>query len=811
MTESNLTLTLDGMSCASCAGRAERSLADLPGVSEAAVNFATGQAQVSLQNAAAVDVARALKDAGYPARQDTFQINVHGMSCASCVGRVERALRDVAGVTEVSVNLVTATATVTALTGSVEVAHLVECIQALGYDADPAHAEQGIVPDADEQEVASVRRDTLIAACLTVPVFLWEMGGHFVPGLGARLDTLMPQQMAWLAQWVLITAVLVWPGRRFFRAGIPALLHNAPDMNTLVSLGTLAAWGYSTVAIFAPTLLPEGARAIYLEAAGVIVTLILLGRWLEARARGRTGEAMRALLQLRPDAALAQRDGEWVEVPTENLSVGDVVRLRPGERVPVDGTVVSGASHVDESMLTGEALPQEKEAGDMVYGGTVNSAGSFDMRASAVGAHTVLAGIMKLVEEAQGAKLPIQSAVDRVVRWFVPVVLVIAALALVAWLVFAPAPALGLALVAAVSVLIVACPCAMGLATPTSVMVGSGRAASEGVLFRKGDALQTLSEVQVVAFDKTGTLTEGHPDVVEIICAEGVDQNEALRLTAAAEAFSEHPLSAAILRAAKDRDLDVPAAADFEAEPGQGLRATVDGHAIAVGKAGFVGVDDPILQAAADRMAQDGKTPVFVRIDSRLSAVIAIADQLKPSARPTVDALRQSGCDVAMITGDTPDTAAAFAKQLGIEHVVAGVLPAGKVRALQKLKQGGRMAFVGDGINDAPALATADIGIAVGSGTDVALEAADVVLMSGDLSKVSTAIEISRLTMRNIRQNLFWAFAYNTALIPVAAGLLYPLWGLTLSPMLAAGAMAASSIFVVTNALRLRKTKEALA
>lgn len=810
MTFSTLTLTLDGMSCASCAGRAERSLNAVEGVSQASVNFATGQAKLSLENEAFGDAAQALKSAGYPARLQKFLFIVEGMSCASCTARIERELLAYAGVTEASVNLVTKIASITALAGSVEEGDLISRIRAMGYQAEPKRDSE-VTADGDDPEIALTRRDTLIAACLTVPVFVWEMGGHFIPGLGARLDALVPQHVAWLIQWVLVTVVLVWPGRRFFRAGVPAVIHGAPDMNSLVSLGTFAAWAYSTVAIFLPSVLPEGARAIYLEAAAVIVTLILLGRWLEARARGKTGQALRALLELRPETALTERNGGWVNVPTAQLQVGAMVRLRPGERVPVDGVVVTGASHVDESMLTGEAVPQAKAPEDEVYGGTVNGSGGLDIRASAVGGQTVLAGIMKLVEEAQGAKLPIQSTVDGVVRWFVPGVLAVAAATLVLWLIAAPAPALGLALVAAVSVLIVACPCAMGLATPTSVMVGSGRAASEGVLFRKGDALQTLSEVKVIAFDKTGTLTEGHPDVVEIVYVEEAREDEVLARAAAVEVFSEHPLSEAIVRAAEGRGLAVPSAEGFTALPGKGVQATVDGQDIKVGTADFVELAGSNLAKAADRMSREAKTPVFVRVGDDVVAVIAIADRLKPSARPTIEALRAAGCEVAMITGDTPGTAAAFAEQLGIEHVVAGVLPEGKVAALEGLRSNGLLAFVGDGINDAPALATADIGIAVGSGTDVALEAADVVLMSGDLSKVCTAIEISRLTMRNIRQNLFWAFAYNVALIPVAAGLLYPLWGVTLSPMLAAGAMAMSSIFVVSNALRLRKTKGALA
>ncbi|WP_432612919.1 copper-translocating P-type ATPase [Litoreibacter halocynthiae] len=614
------------------------------------------------------------------------------------------------------------------------------------------------------------------------------------------------QQTSWLLQWVLATAVLLWPGRRFLRDGFPALLRGAPEMNALVALGTSAAWLFSSVALFAPTLLPAGSRAVYFEAAAVIVTLILFGRWLEARAKAQTGSAIKSLLGLQPSVADVRRNGDWVEVSIAEIVKGDVVLVRPGERVAVDGEIVDGQSFVDESMVTGEPVPVEHRAGDAVIGGTVNGTGALQVKAAAVGGDTVLAGIVRMVEQAQGAKLPIQAVVDQVVRWFVPAVLLVAAVTVLVWLSFGPT--LAHALVAGVSVLIVACPCAMGLATPTSVMVGTGRAAELGVLFRKGSALQTLSQVKTIAFDKTGTLTMGRPELTDFVVSEGCDEAIVLAQVAAVEALSEHPISAAIVREAEARGVSIPTASEFASITGLGLRARVGKSDVLVGADRLmtkedIGLGD--LATQADQWVNEAKTPVFIAIDGVLAGVIAVADPIKPEAAELVSKLAQSGIKVAMITGDTVHTAKAVARELGIETVVAGVMPDGKADAVAELKGEGTLAFVGDGINDAPALAAADVGIAVGTGTDVAIETADVVLMSGELSGVLRAVEMSGKTMGNIRQNLFWAFAYNTALIPVAAGVLYPIWGILLSPMLAAGAMAMSSVFVVSNALRLRR------
>lgn len=801
------------MSCAGCAGRAERALTALPGVSGVSVNFAAGTAQMQLDGAGLRDVIETLKAANYPARESDVSLSVQGLSCASCVGRAEASLLAVPGVVAASVNLASGQAQVRYLAGMSDAGTLARALTEAGYPARPVE-EAGDEPAARrEEEAIQAKRAFLIATLLTLPVFLMEMGSHFIPGVATMIDGMIGRQTAWMLQFVLTTLVLFWPGREFFARGVPALLKAAPDMNSLVALGTSAAWAFSSVALFAPALLPEGAAVVYFEAAAVIVTLILLGRWLEARAKGRTGAAIQALIGLQPRTARVARGDEIIELAIDEVAVGDVVHVRPGERIAVDGEVLTGRSYVDESMISGEPVPVAKAAGNGVVGGTVNGEGALTFRATKVGRDTVLARIIAMVEQAQGAKLPIQALADRVVRIFVPVVIALAVLTVIAWGAFGPAPVLSYALVAGVSVLIIACPCAMGLATPTSIMVGTGRAAELGVLFRKGDALQQLDAARVLAFDKTGTLTEGRPELVAMELAEGFDRDMVLPLVAAAEAQSEHPIARAIEAAAEGMDL--PEVSDFTAIGGYGLRARVAGHDVLVGAERLMlreGVACDGLSGFVETLTAKAQTPVFAAIDGKLAAVLAVADKVKPSSRAVIDRLHADGLKVAMITGDTEATAQAIARELGIDRVIAGVLPDGKAEAIRTLRATfGAVGFVGDGINDAPALAEADIGIAVGSGTDVAIEAADIVLMSGNLSGVVNARHLSRRTMRNIRQNLFWAFAYNAALIPVAAGVLYPLTGLLLSPMLAAGAMALSSVFVVSNALRLRGIRPAMA
>ncbi|NDP60925.1 MAG: copper-translocating P-type ATPase, partial [Oxalobacteraceae bacterium] len=642
-----------------------------------------------------------------------------------------------------------------------------------------------------------------------LPVFILEMGSHLIPAMHHWVMEVLGEQTSWRIQFALATLVLFGPGLRFFRKGVPALLRGAPDMNSLVSLGTAAAYGYSVVATFVPDVLPQGSANVYFEAAVVIVTLILLGRTLEARAKGRTSQAIKRLIGLQAKTARVQRNGVTLELALDQVSTGDVVLVRPGEKVPVDGEVVEGASYVDESMISGEPVPVAKGAGAEVIGGTINKTGAFSFRVTKVGANTVLAQIIRLVEQAQGSKLPIQALVDKVTMWFVPAVMAAAALTFVVWMIFGPAPALSFALVNAVAVLIIACPCAMGLATPTSIMVGTGRAAELGILFRKGEALQALRDVSVIALDKTGTLTKGRPELTDLVLADGFDYNEVLALVAAVEARSEHPIAAAIVAAAQQQDLTLAAVESFDASPGLGVSAKVAGRTVAIGADRFMtqlGLDVASFLPTARRLGGQGKSPLYAAIDGRLAAVIAVADPIRETTPAAIKALHALGLKVAMITGDNAATAAAIARQLGIDEVVAEVLPDGKVAALKKFRiNGARVAFVGDGINDAPALAEADVGLAIGTGTDAAIEAADVVLMSGDLRGVPNAIALSKATIRNIRQNLFWAFAYNAMLIPVAAGALYPVNGSLLSPVFAAAAMALSSVFVLGNALRLKR------
>ena len=810
------TLSIVGMSCASCVGRVEKTLAALDGVSGVTVNLASESARLSVDGPNRLhDAALALEKLGYPARTDRITLNIASMSCASCVGRVDKALADVPGVLSVTVNLAAETAVVEYLEGAVLPADLMAATAAIGYPAEiaEANASQSRV-ERKAEEAESLRRNVLLAATLTLPVFVLEMGAHLIPAFHMAIENSIGTQTSWVIQFVLATIVLFGPGRHFFTKGIPALLRGAPDMNSLVAVGTGAAWTYSVVATFLPGLLPEGVRAVYFEAAAVIVVLILIGRWLEARAKGRTGAAIQALLGLQVRTARVLRDGETIEVDVDALGVGDTILVRPGERIPVDGEVVDGSSNVDESMITGEPVPVAKRAGATVTGGTVNGTGSLTFQASRVGADTTLAQIIRMVEEAQGAKLPIQGLVDQVTLWFVPAVMALAALTVVVWLAVGPDPALTFALVAGVSVLIIACPCAMGLATPTSIMVGTGRAAEMGVLFRKGDALQELSNVDVIALDKTGTVTEGKPTLTDVVVNEGFERNAVLGLISAVEEQSEHPIAEAIVRGARTEGVTVPSASGFRSVTGYGVAAMVDGKEVMVGADRYMlreNVDTAALVDTERDLANRGRTALYAAVDGKLAAVIAVADPVKSASRAAISALHERGFQVAMITGDKQETAEAIARETGIDHVIAGVLPDGKVAALNDLSAGKRkIAFVGDGINDAPALAHADVGIAIGTGTDVAIESADVVLMSGDLRGVVNAVEVSKRTMANIRQNLVWAFGYNVALIPVAAGVLYPAFGLLLSPVFAAGAMALSSVSVLTNALRLRRIAPAM-
>ena len=756
---------------------------------------------------------------------DIVSFPVDGMTCASCVNRITRFLGKVEGVEEAHVNLASESATVRFDPARVNVSDLVAAVDAAGY---VARVEQATSAD-DQREVAdmaaarserdeaglrhlaALRIRVIVAGLLTIPLLIGLVRMTFLPGLPAIFSD--P-----LFQLIVATPVQFWAGWPFYLGTWKALRHKAADMNTLIAVGTSAAYAYSVATIVVPSFfhaagigMSDEGLPLYFDTAAAIITLILLGRFLEARARTHTSDAIRRLINLAPRTARVIRDGSEIDVEVAEVRVGDIVRVRPGETIAVDGVVTDGASGVDESMITGESLAVSKRADDLVIGGTLNTTGTLTFRATRVGGGTVLARIIRLVSEAQGSRAPIQRLADLVTGYFVPAVLGLAALTFAVWYVFGPAPAFNLALLNMVAVLIIACPCALGLATPTSIMVGTGKGAEAGVLFRNAEALEHLGSVKAVVLDKTGTLTEGKPRVTDIVRAAGAPtEDDLLALVAAAERASEHPLADAIVREATEaRSMSLPPASDFLATPGGGIAATVNGRRVLVGRPGFLegeGIDVSPLVAAADALAADGRTPVLAAIDGRAVAVIAIADTLKAGSAQAVAELHRLGIVVTMLTGDNQRTAQAIGRSVGIDRVVADVRPDGKAAAIKAIQAGGRsVAMVGDGVNDAPALASADVGVAMGSGTDVAMESAGVTLMSGDLRGLVTAIALSRATMRNIRQNLFWAFAYNVLLIPVAMGVLYPFTGILLDPILAAAAMALSSVTVVSNALRLRR------
>lgn len=806
-------LNIEGMTCASCVARVEKALKKVEGVLDAQVNLATEKAHVSAINSVPLfKLTQAVQKAGFDIQTDRIELAIEGMTCASCVVRVEKALLKVEGVSEAQVNLATENAWVKA--SHSQIPALIAAVEKAGYQAtlksgtDLSAENHVAFQEKKANETAQLKRDLWLALVLAIPVFILEMGSHLIPAFHHWITHTLGTQNSWYIQFVLTTLVLLIPGRRFYQHGIPALLRLAPDMNSLVAVGTIAAYGFSCIATFFPQLLPQSTVHVYFEAAAVIVTLILLGRYLEAKAKGKTSEAIQYLVGLQPKTARVRQNNHWVDLAIADVQQGMLIEIRPGEKVAVDGEVVSGQSYIDEAMISGEPLPVAKQVGDQVVGGTVNQNGTLQIKATAVGQDSVLAQIIQMVEQAQGSKLPIQAVVDKVTLWFVPAVMALAALTFMVWFLFGPEPNLTYALVNAVAVLIIACPCAMGLATPTSIMVGTGRAAELGVLFRKGEALQLLQQTKVVALDKTGTLTEGKPLLTDFEVTADFNQQEVLQLVASVEAKSEHPIAHAIVQAARKQELELSEVTDFDSITGAGVKAQVAGQQLHIGAERLMqdlGLNVDLFKSGAQKLGAQSRSPLYVAIDQKLAAIIAVADPIKPTTYSAIQALHDQGLKVAMITGDNQHTAQAIAKQLKIDQVIAEVLPHEKVDAVRQLQQQyGVLTFVGDGINDAPALAQADVGMAIGTGTDVAIEAADVVLMSGNLQHVATGIGLSQATMRNIKQNLFWAFVYNIALIPIAAGVLYPFWGILLSPMFAAGAMALSSVFVVSNALRLK-------
>jgi P-type Cu+ transporter len=806
-----VSLPIMGMTCASCVARIEKELRQQPGVKEASVNLAVEKASVVYDLAVTnpQNLVRVIENLGYRlppfSGQEKMTIAVGGMTCAACVSRVERALKKVPGVADANVNLATEKATVLFQPGSVGRENLRQAIEEAGYQIR-GFEEAGLADrerEARRREIRLQKRKFVFSAVLAAVIFFGSMTGWF-PWWPKTL------QEYWFL-FLLATPVQFWAGWQFYRGFWLALKHKTSDMNTLIAVGTSAAYGYSSIVTFFPEAFQSfGMKlGVYYDTSAMIIALILLGKMLEAIAKGHTSEAIKRLMGLKSKTARIIRDGRELDIPVDEVLHGDRVMVRPGEKIPVDGIVREGSSAVDESMLTGESLPVEKRPGDLVMGATINKTGSFTFEATKVGRETALAQIIRLVEEAQGSKAPIQRLADRVASVFVPVVILISLLTFTVWMILGPKPAFTLALLNFVAVLIIACPCALGLATPTAIMVGTGRGAENGILIKNGESLEMIHKINTIVFDKTGTLTLGKPTVTNIVGLDGFQEVEILRLAASVERGSEHPLGEAIVQAAREKKLDLKTVKEFQAIPGQGIQGKIDGQQWLLGNIKLMeekGVHIDSLRSPAESLANEGKTPMMIARDREAVGIVAVADTLKPHSRGAVEALQHMGLEVIMITGDNPQTARAIALQLGIDRVLAEVLPWEKSLQVKKLQEEGKgVAMVGDGINDAPALAQADVGIAIGTGTDVAMEASDITLITGDLGAVVAAIQLSRRTIRTIKQNLFWAFVYNLLGIPVAAGILYPFWGVLLNPMIASAAMAMSSVSVVSNSLRLKR------
>ena len=747
----------------------------------------------------------------------TVRFLVQGMTCANCTTRIERALKRVEGVIDATANLATDRATVHYAPTATNPNTFKAAIHDAGYKVLKETSGQAFTEQSEtvrERELRLIRRDLIVAIAFTTPLLLLSMLPMAIPSLFEWLDTWTSERTINLVSFVLASLVQFGPARRFYRPGWESLRQLSPDMNSLIMIGTSTAYGYSLIATFFPNVLPTRTVEVYFETSAAIVTLVLVGKYLEATAKGRSTNTIRKLLNLRPKTANIIRFGTEQKIRVDELVTGDEIVIRPGDKIPADGTVLEGSSYVDESMVTGEPLPTLKDKGANVTGGTINQTGSFRYRATTLGSESVLARIIRMVEEAQDEKPRIQAIVDRYVGLFVPAVLVIAAVTFVLWIALGPEPTLSFALVNTVAVLIIACPCAMGLATPTSILVGTGKAAELGVVFRGGDALQKLQEASILALDKTGTLTTGQPELTDLILSSGLERKDVLRSLAAVEALSEHPIAKAITRIADEEGIKIPTVRNFEALPGFGVTGEVEGAKVQVGTERYMtnlGINISSFSAELEQLSGEGKTPLYYSVENKASAIIAVSDRIKISASTAIKQLQDLGLQVAVVTGDTRRTALAIGNSLGIDKIIAEALPDTKVEVVKQLQADGqKVVFVGDGINDAPALAQADVGLAIGTGTDIAIESADVIIMASDLRVIPKAIALSTATLSNIRQNLFWAFIYNIVLIPVAAGALYPTFGILLSPILAASAMGLSSLFVIFNALRLQRFNPSL-
>ncbi len=808
--EEKIDLPILGMSCASCASTIQKGLSSLKGVDKANVNFATSKATVLYQPqlVKSDDLISSVRKSGYNVGTASFEIPIRGLQCASCVQKIEKALLRMRGVTKATVNLATEKAKVEYIPSETGLTEIKKIIEQTGYkvlEIPPEEELEDIERIVREKEYIKLKRKFFAGLILGIIIFLGSMP-HLFPWTPDILND-------FFVLWMLATPVQFWIGWQFYRGAWGAFTHRNADMNTLIAVGTSAAYLYSVAATLFPSLFESGGLKpeVFFDTSAMIIVLILLGRLLEARAKGQTSEAIKKLIGLRPKTARVKREGKEMDIPVEEVLVGDVVIVRPGEKIPVDGILTAGKSSVDESMITGESMPVKKEKGDEVIGATINKTGSFEFQATKVGKDTALAQIIKLVQDAQGSKAPIQRLADVISGYFVPIVISIAIATFVVWFNFGPSPALTFALLNFVAVMIIACPCALGLATPTAVMVGTGKGAENGVLIKGGESLETAHKLDTIVFDKTGTLTKGEPEVTDIISFNSYSEEEVLKYAASAEKVSEHPLGEAVIKKAKEAQIVLHDPKNFKAIEGHGIEAEVENVGVLLGNAKLLrdrNIEVKGLIEKAENFAQEGKTPIYVALERQAAGVIAVADTLKENSIQSVEKLKKLGLEVIMLTGDNSKTAKAMARKVGIDRVLPEVLPEDKVHEIKKLQaEGKKVAMVGDGINDAPALAQADVGIAIGSGTDVAMEASDITLIKGDLQGVVSAIELSKRTIRVIKQNLFWAFFYNTAGIPIAAGVLYPFFGILLNPIFASAAMAFSSVSVVSNSLRLRRAK----
>ncbi len=812
----NASLKINGMTCASCANAIEKGVSKLEGVQVANVNFATEKLTVEFDSTqvSVDDLKLAVKNSGYTAEGESsvrdVTIPVAGMTCASCASSIEKAITKLSGIQKVNVNFATEKATVTYDTNLTRISEIKQAVVKAGYK--PLEIESSDQVDEEkarrEKEMKDLWNKFIVSAVFSIPLLYIAMG-HL---LGASLPMFVdpnynPMNFA-LIQLVLVIPVII-AGNKFYLKGIPALFKKNPNMDTLIGIGTAAAILYGVYAVYEISI---GnlvyAEDLYFETAGVIITLILLGKYLEAVTKGKTSEAIKKLMGLAPKTAIVIQGDEEVVIPIEEVEVGDLVLVKPGEKVPVDGIVIEGLTSIDESMLTGESIPIEKHVGDNVIGASINKNGMIKFKATKVGKDTALSQIIKLVEDAQGSKAPIAKLADVISGRFVPIVIAIAILAGLAWFISGQSAIFSLTIF--IAVLVIACPCALGLATPTAIMVGTGKGAENGVLIKGGEPLETAHKIKTIVFDKTGTITEGKPVVTDVVTVDNFDKDELLAIAASAEKGSEHPLGEAIVKHAEEKGTKLYKVEKFKAIPGHGIEVQINGNTVMLGNKKLMDVSGIkiTLQTESDKLASEGKTPMFMSSEGKLIGIVAVADTTKESSAFAIKKLHEMGIEVAMITGDNKRTADAIAKQVGIDLVLAEVLPEDKANEVKNLQKSGKMvAMVGDGVNDAPALAQADVGIAIGSGTDVAMESADIVLMKSDLVDVVTALQLSKRTIRNIKQNLFWAFAYNAAGIPVAAGLLLLFGGPKLNPMFAAAAMAFSSVSVLLNALRLKGFK----